>query len=362
MISAGFRRFRLLPAIAAVAVVCSGLPAAAADPAGLPALSVRGVNYYPRATPWGGMWTATPEDVWERDMALAASLHANTVRAFLPLSADMERAGLLAADGSPTVAYQEKIASFLTIASRHGIRVLLCFDPSQPWLADPARWANSVRGIAGARRGDRRVLLWDAMNEPEDDAKWTDATRAFLRGALPLLRQADPGRPTTVGLTWRIDRLLETGLPDVLQYHEYCPKRILFENGWQQVAKSCANQRKVGGDRPLLIGEFGLSTARDPEHGCAPELVGKLGDPPGTEDDQARLFRIVLEAAEKERLAGVMPWCLHDYPIGNPNEAHFGLVRADGTLKPAAIVLKETYARWEKAGAANPKTGDQKSR
>ena len=353
---------RTLSAIAAVPVACGGFSAASAAPSDPPALSVRGVNYYPRATPWGGMWTATPEDVWDRDMALAASLHANAVRAFLPLSADMARAGLLAADGSPTTVYQEKIASFLSIASRHGIRVVLCFDPSQPWLADPARRENSIRGIAAARRGDRRVLLWDAMNEPDDDAKWTDATRAYLRGVLPLLRQADPGRPVTVGLTWRTDRLAETGLPDVLQYHEYCPKRILFENGWRQVAKSCANQRKVGGNRPLLIGEFGLSTARDPAHGCAPEMAGKLGDPPGTEEDQARLFRIVLEAAEKEQVAGVMPWCLHDYPIGNPNEAHFGLVRADGALKPAAVVLRETYARWEKAAAVNPENSGQKSR
>jgi hypothetical protein len=36
-------------------------------------LSVRGVNCFPSERPWGGLWTKTLADVWEGDMALAAS-------------------------------------------------------------------------------------------------------------------------------------------------------------------------------------------------------------------------------------------------------------------------------------------------
>ncbi len=54
-------------------------------------LSVRGVNYFPRETPWSGMWTKTPDEVWERDMALAASLGVNTIRTFLQISPKPER-------------------------------------------------------------------------------------------------------------------------------------------------------------------------------------------------------------------------------------------------------------------------------
>ena len=60
----------------------------------------------------------------------------------------------------------------------------------------------------------------------------------------------------------------------------------------------------------------------------------------------------MLEAAEQEGAAGAVAWCLYDYPIGNPNESHFGLVRSDGTLKPAAALLKKTFMRWK--GAAAP--------
>jgi hypothetical protein len=204
----------------------------------------------------------------------------------------------------------------------------------------------ALSAVLAKHRGDGRVLLWDLMNEPDSDEKWTEGTRAYLRDALPLVNQLDPNHLTTVGLAWRIDRLREIALPDVLQYHEYCPKAQLFEKGSARVSQTIANQRQTGGTRPLLIGEFGMSTACDPEHGAEESLRAKTADPPGTEAEQARLYEIVLSAAEQDRVAGVLPWCLHEYPINNPNEAHFGLVRGDGSLKPAAMVLQRFYRKW----------------
>ena len=63
-------------------------------------------------------------------------------------------------------------------------------------------------------------------------------------------------------------------------------------------------------------------------------------------DKDMALYEIVLAGAEQRQAAGVLAWCLHDYPIKNPNESHFGLVRADGTLKPAALVLRNVYSHW----------------
>ena len=335
-----------------VACACLRCPAAGetASPAELVRelrpLSVRGVNYYPRETPWSGMWTATPAVVWERDMALVASLHANTVRTFVPLNNAMEKAGLLSPDGSPAPAYLGKIEEFLDAAWRRKIRVILCLDPDPKWLSQKDKWAKSVAALAERFKGDGRILLWDAMNEPESDAKWIEPTKAYLRGALPLLDRISPDHLTTVGLTWRADRLAETVLPEVWQYHEYTPKEILFKEGPKRVIRSVATQRKTAAARPLLIGEFGVSTARDEAHGCSEQLRPRLNESPGTEEEQKRVFGIVLEAAEKEGIAGVLPWCLHDYPIKNPNESHFGLFRSDGTAKPAAEMLRSTYARW----------------
>jgi len=314
-------------------------------------LSVRGVNYMPRQTPWGGMWTQTPPEVWEKDMALAASLGCNTIRTFLHFGANLERAGLVNPDGTLTPAYRAKIEQLLAAAWRHGIRVIVCFEFSPEWLAAPdaaARWQRALTDVVGVHRSDGRVLLWDLMNEPEDDAKWTAATRAYLHAALPFIKGLDPNHPTTVGLTWRVDRLAEVGLPDVMQYHEYAPKQTLLAEGARRLLVTFGNQRKVGGARPLLVGEFGMSTARDSEHGVAPELRPKMGAAPGTEAEQARLYEVVLAGAAQGQAAGVLAWCLYDYPIKNPNESHFGLVRGDGSLKPAALVLRQAFTRWSK--------------
>ena len=342
----------------AVAVLAAGAPAA--EPASapvireLPPLSVRGVNYYPQATPWGGMWTKTPAEVWDKDMTLAASLGCNTVRTFLSFSPSLAQAGLLKPDGSLTPAYHEKFEQLLATGWRHGLRVIVCFDFSPQWLAATnaaPSWKRALADVVGAHRDDGRVLLWELMNEPDDDAKWTAATRAYLTAALPLLKQLDAQHLTTVGLTWRVDRLREVGLPDVMQYHEYAPKERLFAEGAARVVQTIGHQRKVGGPRPLLIGEFGLCTARDGVHGAAEKLRGKISAAPGTEAEQARLFEIVVAGAEQARIAGVLSWCLYDYALGNPNEAQFGLVRADGSLKPAADVLRKTFARWQRAAA-----------
>ncbi len=312
-------------------------------------LSVRGVNYMPRETPWGGMWTKTPPEVFEKDMALAASLGCNTVRTFLQFSAPLEQAGLLKPDGALTPAYHEKIEQLFSAAWRHGIRVIVCFEFSPPWLSAPdaaARWRRALGDVVGAHRNDGRVLLWDLMNEPDNDAKWTDATRAYLKAALPLIKQLDTNHLTTVGLTWRADRLKEIGLSDVMQYHEYAGKDVFFKVGPKRVLVTFGHQRHVGGARPLLIGEFGMCTARDAQYGAAPELRGKMSAATGTEAEQARLYEIVLAGAEQGLAAGALAWCLHDYAIKNPDESHFGLVRADGSLKPAALLLRDKFTRW----------------
>ena len=317
---------------------------------GLAPLSVRGVNYYPRDTPWGGMWTRTPAAVWSNDMARAAALRANAVRTFVSFSPALQQAGLLQADGAPTAAYLDKLDAFLGAAWHSGLRTIVCFDfdPRTLGAADAqARERRALEAVVGAHRDDGRVLLWDLMNEPDDDAKWTEPTRAYLRDAAPLVRGLDTNHLTTVGMTWRIDRIREVGLPDVIQYHEYCPKAVLFERGAARVEATIANQRRVGGARPLLIGEFGLCTARDPQFGAEEAQRAKIGAAPGSEEDQAKLYGIVLSAARQAHAAGVLAWCLYDYPIRNPDEAQFGLFRIDGSPKPAAAVLREAFASWE---------------
>jgi len=130
-------------------------------------LSIRGVNYYPRETPWGGMWTKTPADVWEKDMALAASLGCNTIRTFLPFGSHLEQDGLIKPDGSLTPAYHEKFEQLLAAAWRHGIRVIVCFEFDQKFLtADDAqqRWQRTRADVARRSVAASRAAGCDAVS------------------------------------------------------------------------------------------------------------------------------------------------------------------------------------------------------
>lgn len=312
-------------------------------------LSVRGVNYFPRDTPWGKMWTETPTEVWGRDMATAAKLGVNTVRTFLSFRSDDVAKGLLTEDGSPTPAYHEKLQRLLDAGWKHGIRFVLCFEFAPNILKAPdatQRWQRAMRSIASPLRDDGRVLMWDLMNEPESDDKWTEPTKAYLKSAKAFIKEVDPNHLVTIGITYRTDRLQEIGLPDVLQYHEYGASKKSAHLGAGPVRKTINNQRMKQTEHPLIIGEFGMCTARDPQHGTSPELAPKLNAAAGTEVDQAQVYSIVLEAVKQERVGGAIAWCLYDYPINNPNESQFGLIRLDGSLKPAADVLRDAFRSW----------------
>lgn len=352
------RREFLQSAAAASAVALTGVRLHA-DTAPAPVirevqpLSIRGVNYYPALTPWSGFWTKTPPEVIAADLALAASLNANTIRTFLDFSQHTHAAGLTTPDGEVADSYFAKVDQLLAAGWQHGIRTMLCFSLEQALGAGTTgepKWKRFMRGFAQRYANDGRVLMWDLVNEP-DGREWTPETEQYLREALPFIKTVDDRHLTTVGLAWRIDLLEKAGLPDVLQYHEYAPKAELFANGEARVAGTMATQRKSGGARPVLIGEFGMSTARDPQYGAGPAWQDRLPPAPGTEADQAKLFEIVLKAAETQRAAGALAWCLHSYPTQEagfltPPESMFGLIRHDGSLKPAAITMRNIFRRW----------------
>ena len=67
-----------------------------------------------------------------------------------------------------------------------------------------------------------------------------------------------------------------------------------------------------------------MSTARDAEYGAGISWQARLPAAPGTEEEQARLYRIIFDAAEHFGIAGVRPWCLHSYPTSRERISHSG--------------------------------------
>jgi hypothetical protein len=308
-------------------------------------LTLRGTNYYPRHQPWPGLWRAMDEDAFEAEFEEMDSLHINTIRTFYMFDAE---AGLHREDGSFTPELLARVNTFLTVADRHRIKIMLCLygGGGPPWSELPF-WHRYIRTGLEPFIHDGRILMWDLMNEPGGDAgpKATPELASWLQTFWPELRQTAPEHMATVGLCWQFDQLWDLGIqPEVGQFHNYSGAVGVQPLDGARVRNVADDLRAIiadyTGERPLVIGEFGLYSETGEETSDA-EREAAL-------EHQADIYRWVLEAAETVGIAGVYNWTAFQFVpawMGH-REQHFGIIRPDGSLKPAGRILQETYARW----------------
>jgi endo-1,4-beta-mannosidase len=231
-----------------------------------------------------------------------------------------------------------------------------------------------VETCARALAGDASLRAFDIANEI--DGAMRPASRAAARQWVALLanaiRRAAPGTPVRIGahlpsLTTenhlRIDDLAGLLDEDVMHaYPLYCETARSYIDP-ELVPFSCALTAGLAasGRRPLMQ-EFGLCTA-------PPGVAGHtftddfLGQPRtqylASEEEAALYYASVLQRLVDTGAAGASAWCYTDYdprlftrpPLDTAvRERTFGLVRADGTGKPAADVFRE-FRRRRDAGA-----------
>jgi len=236
------------------------------------------------------MWQAETYDepTIDRELGWAADLGFNTMRVFLH--------DLVWKEDAP--GFLDRIDRFLTVADRHGIRVMLVFfdgvwnpfpvagpqpapiphvhnsqwvqSPGAEILADLERHDELepyVTGVIGRFANDPRVLAWDLFNEPDNpnlisyrdvelpaDVK-DPAAEALLQKAFTWARSVGPTQPLTAGV-WQgqwsdpdalsaINELMLTE-SDVVSFHSYDRPDV--------VDTQLAALRQYG--RPLLCTEY----------------------------------------------------------------------------------------------------------
>ena len=214
------------------------------------------------------MWQADTFDLptIDRELGWAQSLGMNSMRVFLHnLLWEQDSAGFLT-----------RLNKFLEVADKHHIRIMFVlldsvWDP-QPhlgkqreprphvhnsgWvqapgaavLKDPSRWDKELKpyviGVIEHFKDDRRVLMWDLMNEPDNDsAQYKDQELPNkAEQALQLLklewgwaRSANPSQPLTSGVwkgDWSEGKLsamarFQLENSDVITFHCYGPPDVM---------------------------------------------------------------------------------------------------------------------------------------
>ena len=295
---------------------------------------LKGVNYYPQWRPWGEMWRNWNGPQIARELRLAHDeLGINTVRVLLPYNGTGAKQGA----GHVTPKLLGRLRELAQIAGDLDMRLVITlfdfyvnFEP--PGTPGYERDLAYIRTLVGAFANDERIAIWDVHNEPDHYGAWDDRQAEVLdwlgRMADEIHRVA-PRQLVTVGMGQTHD-LWQPG-PDGRRPIDYSDvvSAHLYDPG---PATAQLDELRAHTGKPLLIEEFGWPT--DPQ--CqAPNY---------TEATQAQLYRDIIGLA-RNRTSGVLAWTLRDYDFApkmrwDSREEHYGLYRADGTLKPAADALR----------------------
>lgn len=339
-----------------------------------------GINYWPRRSAMY-MWTELDIAEVRDDMMHIAALGFDVVRVFaltkdfLPAASTVELRMVqrlvevvrAAADARlsvvPTLIVLNMSgriwwpAWMLDAQGRHGD---LFSDPAilraQALLA-----ATCARSLAG----DAAIRGFDLANEIDDAQRprTREAAREWASMLATAIRTAAPGARIRIGAhlpslttdnNMRVDDLACVADEDVM--HAY-PLYSEFARSFvdpELVSFACALTAGLSGaGRRTLMQEFGLCTA-------PPEAAGRmitddfLGHPRSqylaSEEEQATYYDAVLERLLLTGAAGAYAWCYSDYdprlfdrpPFASAvRERTFGIVRADGSEKPAAGVFRK---------------------
>jgi len=347
-----------------------------------------GINYWPRRR---AMWMWSDFDIAEiRDeMAQIADMGFDTVRWFALTQDFLPRPGFV---DPVMIARLVEVARVVAEAGLRSVPTLIVINMSgriwwPEWMigsggrhanlfSDPAilrSQALLAETCAHALAGDASIRAFDVSNEIDEaqrpvsrDAGWLWA--AVLAGAI---RRGAPGTPVQIGAHLasldrenhqRIDDLAAIADEDIMHaYPLYSSAARSFLDP-ELVPFSCALTAGLADrGRPTLMQEFGLCTA-------PPGVAGHsfpddfLGEPKmqylASEEDGAAYYESVMDRLVATGAAGAYAWCYPDYdarlfdrpPLAKVvRERTFGIVRADGTEKPAAAVFRE-FRRRRDAG------------
>ena len=226
-----------------------------------------------------------------------------------------------------------------------------------------------VEACAQALGGDGAIRAFDLANEI-DDAQRPPTREAGARWASRLAtatRGVAPGTPIQIGAhlpslttvnNMRVDDLGDVCDEEVMHaYPLYSDVARSFLDP-ELVPFSCALTTDLAGrGRPTLMQEFGLCTAPPGAAGCtiADDFLGRpRAQYLASEEEAAAYYDAVLDRLVQTGAAGAYAWCYGDYdralfdrpPFATAvRERTFGLVRADGSEKPAVEVFRRFRAR-----------------
>ena len=289
------------------------------------------MNYYPARHGWSRMWFEWDPTTLKSDFARIAGMGANAVRLVLPVD--------VFGYPTPSATMTGRLAAVIQMASDAGLKVqLTLFDNWSAFddMAGSEQWASSV---LTPLKGDHRIVFVELKNELNP---YSSSAMAWARTMIPFVRSRS-GLPVAVSgagdLPWFSDlvKALAATRPDVFSYHYY-PDPSKATSYWA-AASTFYWAKRIASPTPVFIGEAGFSTT-----------ATDGSSDPSLEQTQNDFFHAVDAATLSQGLPAAAPWTLWDFAPGTlctcapAKEYHYGLLRLDGSEKPAFATVRTFFA------------------
>lgn len=243
---------------------------------------IRGANYTASYAKHDiEMWMDWNIEVIDRELQLAGKLKLNCIRVFLP-SAVYEH---------DPKAFVKKFEALLEVCEKHGLQAqptlfgtyhghlpdVKNYREYGDWYESPGytqvgeenwpRFEKYVKDIVGAHLNDKRIVMWDIMNEPMNlGAVRTEEVESrlwlFVRHFCDYTRSLKPKQPITVGLMSE-DKYLKHVIDkvDVITFHCYSGSAKFLTDA---ILRIRATGEKHG--KPVNINEIASRVAGGVQH------------------------------------------------------------------------------------------------
>ena len=291
-------------------------------------LNIKGINYYPQATPWNMFGDEFSKDLTSKDFKIIKDAGLNSVRIFVQYN-DFGKA-----DVNPKKL--EKLKLTLDSAEENNLKVVLTlFDFYGDYSV--LNWTLNQRHaetIVNSVKNHNALLAWDIKNEPnlDFDSRGKENVIAWLDKMIDLVKSVDDKHPVTIGWSNTQSASILKDKVDFISFHYY--------EGLEQLDSSVKTLKQEIPNKPLVLQEFGISS------------YSGFWKPFGSsEEDQANYHKKAQEIIANNDLQ-FMSWTLYDFvkipkevvgrlPWRKNTQKQFGFIDKNGTKKASFTFISK---------------------
>ena len=285
-------------------------------------LHIRGINYYPQASPWDMFGDAFLISTISNDFKTIKNSGLNSVRVFVQYDdfgkADIDKEKL------------QKLSLTLDAAEENGLKVVVTlFDFYGDYsVLDWTLNMHHAKTIISELKDHKAIIAWDIKNEPNLDfeSRGKVNVTSWLANMIDLVRSIDPNHPVTIGWSNVQSASILKDKVDIISFHYYEDINTLD--------LAVENLKKEVGDKPIVLQEFGMSS-----------YAGFWKPFGSSEADQANYHKKAQEIIAAYDLQ-FMSWTLYDFnavpkevvgslPWRKYVQKQFGFIDINGTKKSA---------------------------